>query len=134
MQQNTILSCEWSLVLIWLIDTSHTLLLGKLVLDTFSDMSHLDNAKASFGSMSNPLQFWKGSFNIYMVIFFLFFDHLLTFEWTLFIINVDKKGHFWTTYLPPLSCSRSFWKTPYVHFKMEILVTKQEKRNSFKLG
>ena len=50
------LTCEWSIVLIWVIDTSHTLLLGKL--DTFSDMSHLDNAKASFGSMSNPLQFW----------------------------------------------------------------------------
>ena len=39
-----------------------------------------------------------GSFNNYLDIILLFFDHLSTFAWTLFILNVDKKGQFWTTY------------------------------------
>ena len=44
----------------------------------------------------------RGSFKNHVDIILLFFDHPPTSMDILYVLNVDKKGKFWTTYPPPL--------------------------------
>ena len=54
----------------------------------------------------------KRAFHNYVDIILLFRDRMPTSVGTLFILNMEKNKHFWTTYQSTSSCQRSYWMTP----------------------